>query len=146
MDSVRFQLLGSVRVVSERPTPLGRQSRTVLAALLLDAGHVVTVSALIDALREVDTAPRSAVGCVHDQIHGLRELLAGPRQESDKDSMIVTRPPGYVFTGDRSHVDLAVFRDQRSEPRFHRPLTDMTLTNIMGLVRCCRRHRGEQER
>jgi Transcriptional regulatory protein, C terminal len=48
---VRFTLLGLVRVaVGDREIPLSPAERTVLAALLLRAGEVVSVAALAEAI------------------------------------------------------------------------------------------------
>ena len=84
-------LLGLVRVaVGDREVPLPLKERTVLAALLLRAGEVVSVAALADAIWD-DAPPPSARNTIQGHIKRLRRLF-GPASER-----IVTRAPGYLI-------------------------------------------------
>jgi DNA-binding SARP family transcriptional activator len=110
MVALQFQLLGPVQMIAEGAGEQpGRQRSTVLAALLLSAGRVVAVDGLVDALWGSDTSPKSAVGRIHDHIHGLRRVLDATSPGAG--SLIVTRPPGYLYAGDPRQVDLTIFRE-----------------------------------
>lgn len=72
-----FQLLGPVACrAAGQPVALGPlKRRTLLAALLVDAGRPVTIEALIDRLWE-QAPPPAARNVVYSQIAHLRNLLA----------------------------------------------------------------------
>jgi DNA-binding SARP family transcriptional activator/pimeloyl-ACP methyl ester carboxylesterase len=85
------RLLGPVDVVVDgRPVPLPRShARTMLAALAVRAGHILSTDALIDAVWG-DDPPRTATHALHVHASRLRKL--------DPDGLrIVGRPGGYVL-------------------------------------------------
>jgi DNA-binding SARP family transcriptional activator/tetratricopeptide (TPR) repeat protein len=84
---VEFRVLGPLQVWSPdgRVRIGGRQPAKVLAALLLDAGRLVTVDALIDAAWDGE-APATAKHQVHKVVADLRRRLPGA---------IETDGPGY---------------------------------------------------
>ncbi len=101
---MEFRLLGPVEVVKDgnlQAIVAGRQE-IVLALLLLEANHVVSIDRLIDALWG-DRPPRTSKSQVQITVSTLRQFLG------DHD-LIVTRPPGYLLRVDDEHLDLARFR------------------------------------
>jgi DNA-binding SARP family transcriptional activator/tetratricopeptide (TPR) repeat protein len=109
-NSVCYRLLGPVSV-SQDGSPLrlgGPKQRTVLAALLLNAGRVVSEDLLMDLLWE-DALPASARGQLQVRIWELRNLLGR--------SAIVRRSSGYRIEVGRDELDIAVFDTVVSEAR-----------------------------
>ncbi|MFJ7337814.1 BTAD domain-containing putative transcriptional regulator [Streptomyces sp. NPDC101116] len=77
------------------------KSRALLAVLLLDAGRVVSVEALKDALWS-EAPPVSAQASLHNHIARLRRLLDDPGR-------LRTVPSGYVLRLDEGELDVHVF-------------------------------------
>jgi DNA-binding SARP family transcriptional activator len=96
-----FRLLGPLEAVAEdRRIPLPRgKPQALLARLLLDAGRVVAVEALLESLWE--RAPASAHKVLQGHVSQLRKAI-GP-------DLIETRPPGYVLHVARESYDLGRF-------------------------------------
>jgi DNA-binding SARP family transcriptional activator len=106
---VRFTLLGLVRVaVGDREVPLSPKERTVLAALLLRAGEVVSVAALAEAIWD-DAPPPSARNTIHGHVKRLRRLL-GPAS-----ARIVTRAPGYLIEVHPGELDSRTVTELRAQ-------------------------------
>ena len=106
---VRFTLLGLVRVtVGDREVPLPPKERTVLAALLLRAGEVVSVATLAEAIWD-DAPPPSARNTIQGHIKQLRRLL-GPES-----ARIVTRAPGYLIEVRPGELDSATVTELRAQ-------------------------------
>ena len=99
---MEFMLLGPFEVVlDELVIGIGSaRQKAVLASLLLEANHVVTIDRLIAAIWD-DSPPRTAKTQVQITISALRRLLG--------DDAIVTRPPGYLMEVPQQAVDLAHF-------------------------------------
>src|SRR5580658_6990034 len=72
------------------PVPRGRQ-RAVLAVLLLNAGRVVSLGEIAEALWD-SAPPPSAPATVRNYVKRLRRVL----ENADR-TRIVTRSPGYVI-------------------------------------------------
>ncbi|MEV4789285.1 BTAD domain-containing putative transcriptional regulator [Streptomyces tuirus] len=85
------------------------KSRVLLAALLLDAGRVVSVESLKDALWGGEP-PVSAQASLHNHITRLRRLLDDPGR-------LRTVPPGYVLRIEEGELDVHVFDAHVSEAR-----------------------------
>ena len=102
MPQLEFCLLGPVVVRRDGailPVPRGSQ-RAVLAALLLNAGRVVSVDELAETLW--GAAPRpSAQATVRNYVKRLRRVLGEDR--------IVTVAPGYAIRADPAELDVARF-------------------------------------
>jgi DNA-binding SARP family transcriptional activator/tetratricopeptide (TPR) repeat protein len=101
---VEFGLLGPLLVRSggaDVPVRRGRQ-RAVLAVLLLNAGRVVSVERLIDALWG-EVPPASADVAVRNYVMRLRRDLAGVK------CRVRTHPPGYLVTVDGEELDVSRF-------------------------------------
>ncbi len=75
--------------------------RTLLTVLLLDAGRVVSVEALKDALWG-GAPPVSALPSLHNHVARLRRLLGEPGR-------LLTAPTGYVLRVDDGELDVQVF-------------------------------------
>ncbi|MGH2694775.1 MAG: BTAD domain-containing putative transcriptional regulator, partial [Actinomycetota bacterium] len=99
MSELAFHVLGPLEVTrDDRPIPLGGPlQRRLLALLLLNAGRVVSVDALMDALWG-ERPPETAVKTIHKYVSELRKVLGGP-------SPIETRGGGYVAAIDPLTLD-----------------------------------------
>jgi len=99
---IEFRLLGPLEVVrGGAPIALGgRRRRAVLAALLLDAGRVVSIDRLAEDLYGGE-APATAATQIHRLVSELRRLLPEARLE--------TRSPGYLLGVAPDELDLARF-------------------------------------
>jgi YVTN family beta-propeller protein len=87
----------------------GRQQRAVLALLLADAGAVVSVGRLADALWGEET-PGGFVTTVQTYVFHLREVLEPARGHGAAANVLVTEPgSGYRLDTRGSSVDSAVF-------------------------------------
>ncbi|MGW1744848.1 BTAD domain-containing putative transcriptional regulator [Streptomyces sp. NPDC002092] len=75
--------------------------RTLLAALLLEAGRVVSVESLKDALWG-GAPPASAQASLHNHVARLRRLLDDPER-------LRAVPPGYVLRVEQGELDVHVF-------------------------------------
>jgi basic membrane lipoprotein Med (substrate-binding protein (PBP1-ABC) superfamily)/DNA-binding SARP family transcriptional activator len=99
---MEFRLLGPLEVTLDgRPVPLGGpKQRAVLAHLLLQANHVVSAEALIDALW-AEEPPESARSTLQGYVSHLRKALGVGRIEG--------RSPGYVLHAEAEEVDALRF-------------------------------------
>src|SRR5262245_24048109 len=102
---VEFRILGPLEVTGESgPISLGGpKQRGVLAILLLRANQVVPVEQLADELYD-GAVPATAAAQVRDHVSQLRKRL-GPGAES----VLETRPPGYVLRVDAQGLDALEF-------------------------------------
>ncbi|BEL12234.1 BTAD domain-containing putative transcriptional regulator [Actinoplanes sichuanensis] len=86
----------------------GASQRVILAALALNAGRPVTVSALADALWP-ESPPASARNSLQSHVARLRSRLATPGR-------ITLGPAGYRLDLPRSHVDALHLEDLAHDP------------------------------
>jgi len=110
---VEFGLLGPLVVRCEGasvPIAKGRQ-RALLAALLLDVGHLVTVRQLTDVLWG-DTPPAMARAALHNQIRRLRDALDGVGRDR-----ILTQPGGYLIHLEPGELDVIRMQDLLADAR-----------------------------
>ncbi|MDT3400460.1 BTAD domain-containing putative transcriptional regulator [Streptomyces sp. B1866] len=107
MEEAEFRLLGPVGIWHEgsRLGPTAAQQRSVLAALLLEPGRVVSVGRLVMAVWEEDP-PGTARNALQVHISRLRRLLA-PLPGTG----LTTTAQGYCLAVERGRVDLYRFRD-----------------------------------
>ena len=112
---MEFRVLGSIEARDGgRALPLGGpQQRRLLAVLLADAGKVVSVDRLVEAVWSGDPAPEGAARTTRTYVSRLRTALG--------DGFVVTREPGYLIdvTGaefDRDSFDELVVQARRLEP------------------------------
>lgn len=103
-DGLRFGLLGAPAVYDAKGEPHPVQSakgRTLLAALLLEPGRVVSVAALKDALWG-GAPPASAHASLQNHVTRLRRLLDDPGR-------LRAVPPGYRLRVADGELDVRVF-------------------------------------
>jgi DNA-binding SARP family transcriptional activator len=102
---MRFRLLGPLEVrVGEDWRGIGAPKwRSVLAALLIDAGQVVSADALINEVWG-DAPPARAANLVSIYVLRLRRLMG----DSDS-SLLVTRAPGYLLRVTAEDTDALLF-------------------------------------
>ncbi|WP_306369024.1 BTAD domain-containing putative transcriptional regulator [Nocardiopsis sp. CC223A] len=101
LPRVFFRLLGPLQVEVDSGQvriPPGRQ-QVILAALLLEAGRIVSTDYLVDAIWDEDP-PETARTQVQICVSRLRKSLAAT------DVALVTSPPGYLLRADREQVDV----------------------------------------
>ena len=112
---VDFAILGPLEAREEgEPIPLGGpKQRALLAMLLLEAGRVVSLDHLVEALWE-GNPPATAVASLQNFIAQLRKAL-GP-------DVIETRTPGYVVRLDPEQLDLARVRSLVDAARASEPM------------------------
>ncbi|HUR02046.1 MAG TPA: BTAD domain-containing putative transcriptional regulator [Nonomuraea sp.] len=99
-----FRVLGPVEVsVGSRLVTLTGKQRSLLAVLLLNAGRVVSLGALANAIwgRPAPASPDTRVRML---VSELRRALT-----EAGDGLIVTRPPGYLIHLEPGQLDLATF-------------------------------------
>ncbi|MFD2420352.1 AfsR/SARP family transcriptional regulator [Amycolatopsis pigmentata] len=108
-DRLEFRLLGPVEVWRgpERLVISSRHQRSVVAALALRPGRVVSVSALVDAVWEEESPP-SARRQVIKLVSRLRGVLG---------DAITTRSSDYVLNVEPDQVDVGVFESSVARAR-----------------------------
>ncbi|MGA5421259.1 AfsR/SARP family transcriptional regulator [Streptomyces lavendulocolor] len=111
---VDVRLLGPVEVLSEgaRVALNGSKPTSILAALVVHLGEVLSVERLVDLVWE-EEPPATARALVASHVSGLRRALAG----TEGSGAIRTRSPGYVADLPRSAVDARRFEDAFTEGR-----------------------------
>ena len=112
---IEFAILGPLEARAEgEPVPLGGpKQRALLALLLLDAGRVIAIDRLVDALWAGDP-PATAVASLQNFVGQLRKAL-GP-------DVIETRPPGYLVQLGPEQLDVARVRRLVDEARASEPV------------------------
>ena len=117
---LRFGVLGTFRVERDgQQVDLGpRLQRTLLAILLMDAGHVVPAARLIDLLWR-DGPPPAATASLQAYVSQLRRVLEPGRPPRAPATVLITQEPGYVLRATDDQVDAlrfqAMARRARSE-------------------------------
>jgi DNA-binding SARP family transcriptional activator len=108
---VRFALLGPLSV-SDGAGPVkvtGKLRRTLLAALLLDAGTPVSADRLAALLWGPDTSADTSAA-LHTQLMRLRQTLGD-------ENRIRAVPPGYLIDVEPDELDLRVFAEEHAAGR-----------------------------
>jgi DNA-binding SARP family transcriptional activator len=100
---LEFRILGPLEVLEDGRTLAlgGQKQRALLALLLLDAGRVVSVDRIVDALWG-ERPPRTAPTSLQNFVSRLRKALGT--------DILVTRPPGYLLRIEPEQLDLERFR------------------------------------
>lgn len=115
---MEFRVLGPVEVCSaDGSVPsIARKPALLLTAGLVEAGQVVSLDRLVDAVWG-DDPPTTAAKLVQSYVAGLRRVLHrhGGRE------VIVTRPGGYLFQPEAGRLDL-----ERFEHLLRRGRTEVT--------------------
>ena len=104
---VEFGLLGPLVVRNQGVTvPVARgKQRALLAALLLDAGHLLTTGQLVDVLWGA-APPVSARAALHNQVKRLRDALG-----ETAGGLVRTLPGGYLIHLDHGELDVTRMQD-----------------------------------
>src|ERR1044071_4126238 len=99
---LEFRILGPLEVLDAgRSISLGGQKqRALLALLLLDAGRVVSVDRIVDALWG-ERPPKTAPTSLQNFVSHLRKALGA--------DVLVTQPPGYVLRIAPEQLDVERF-------------------------------------
>lgn len=105
---IDYRILGPLELIrAGRPLPMARrQMAVILAALLLDAGTVVSTDSLSERLWG-DHPPRTGRTIIQCNVSRLRQLMS-PLPGS-ADDPIITRCPGYMLCIDPEQLDLLRF-------------------------------------
>ncbi|MBR7834800.1 tetratricopeptide repeat protein [Actinospica durhamensis] len=94
-ETVEYGLLGPVTVHCDGlPAALPRRQRELLAALLLSAGRVVSVEALLVTLWGA-APPPTARASLHNHVKRLRSVLDAGREPAER--RLLTEPGGYLL-------------------------------------------------
>ena len=111
---VEFAILGPLEVRADgEPVALGGpKQRALLTMLLLEAGRVVSIDRLVDALWE-GNPPTTSTASLQNFVAQLRKAL-GP-------DVIETRPPGYLIRLEPEQLDVARMRRLVDEARANEP-------------------------
>ena len=109
---VEFRLLGPVEAwAAQRRLEIGPpQHRLVLAALLVDAGRVVTTETLVDRVWG-DRPPMGARRSLHAIVSRLRQVLRQADLTGSRSPDVVYRSGGYLLDIDGGGVDWHRFLD-----------------------------------
>jgi DNA-binding SARP family transcriptional activator len=112
---VDFAILGPLEVRADgEQIPLGGpKQRALLTMLLLDAGRVVSLDRLVDALWEGDP-PATATASLQNFVAQLRKALGA--------ETIETRAPGYLVRLEPEQLDAARMRRLVDEARANEPV------------------------
>src|SRR5215472_6704818 len=108
---LNFAVLGAFRVERDgREVDLGpRLQRTLLAILVVEAGHAVPVDRLIGLLWR-DEPPAAAIASVQAYISQLRRVLEPGRAPRMPAQVLVTQDPGYMLRVTDDQVDALRFQ------------------------------------
>ena len=88
----------------------GRRQRAILAMLVCEAGHAVSVERLIDGVWG-EPAPSGVVTSVQSYVFHLRQVLEPDRPRGAPATVLVTEPGGYRLVADRRSVDATRFEE-----------------------------------
>ncbi|WP_205825693.1 AfsR/SARP family transcriptional regulator [Microbispora catharanthi] len=105
---LRFTLLGPVQMVVDGAplTGIAPRHRAVLAYLLLNAGRVIGIERLIDAMWGYDR-PDTARSQIHASITAIRKVLRG----AGAVGLLETRAGGYIARPEPGQVDAQEFTE-----------------------------------
>lgn len=117
-NAVRFALLGPVEVTRDGVdlAPTAPKVLQLLATLLSCPRQIVHTDAIIRELWASEP-PRSVRKTLHIYIHHLRRSLDQLGRPEGRESMLVTKSPGYLLWIDTSQVDVTQFRTLREQGR-----------------------------
>jgi DNA-binding SARP family transcriptional activator len=106
-----FRLFGPVEMwVGGRRIDVGQpRQRAVLAALLVDAGQVVTLPTLVDRVWG-DAPPDTARRTLHSYVARVRKVLAQAGAMGDEPTRLARRDGGYTLDVELDRVDVHRFR------------------------------------
>ncbi|HEV2376784.1 MAG TPA: AfsR/SARP family transcriptional regulator [Streptosporangiaceae bacterium] len=105
---MHISVLGPIEVTDAAgPLPLvGHRQRALLAVLALEAGRVVPVHRLVDAIWD-DSPPATARAKVQAHVCALRQVIG--QRAQDPAGPLLTCPPGYLLRLRDGELDLTEF-------------------------------------
>ena len=112
--SLEFGVLGPFEATRARGASLplaGRQQRAILALLVCEAGHAVSVERMVATLWG-DSAPAGALTSLQTYVFHLRQVLEPDRPRGSPGAILVTVPGATGWTSTRSVVDMTRFEEQ----------------------------------
>jgi DNA-binding SARP family transcriptional activator/WD40 repeat protein len=115
---MEFRILGPLQV-EDRGMPValgGAKQRTVLALMLLDANHVVSVDRLVDGVWG-ERPPARAASTLQVYVANLRKVLEPGRAPGSPPSVLLTQAPGYQLVVQPQQLDLTRFEALATEGR-----------------------------
>ena len=117
MREIEYRILGSVEVLLDgRPAPLlAPRQRAILAALLLERNHVVSVDRLAKQLWG-DSPPRRSRNTIQSLVLRIRRTLAAVNR-NPQGEVLLTRYPGYRLQVGPDQLDLDRFNSLVGEGR-----------------------------
>ncbi|MFF9645909.1 BTAD domain-containing putative transcriptional regulator [Kitasatospora aureofaciens] len=108
-----------IRVLGQMSVQVGRQrldlgpprQRALLALLLINAGRVVSVSAIVNAIWG-SSPPQAVVGTLQSYVSRLRKAIDSQAPVPPKDRLLALsyQAPGYVLEVDRNCIDASRFQ------------------------------------
>ncbi|WP_052914524.1 AfsR/SARP family transcriptional regulator [Protofrankia coriariae] len=119
METVRFELLGPLQLVSDRDGPRtisAAKIETLLAVLLIRANRPVFSEELISEIWG-EERPRRARAGLHVYVSHLRKMFA---HFGVRNAVIVTHPQGYLLAVDEALLDTCELRVSHARGRENR--------------------------
>ncbi len=113
-----FRILGPIEcTVAGKPVDIGGEKpQTILLALILAEGKMITTDRLID-LVWADTPPAKPNVTLRSYISHLRKLLEPDRASGAKPQILVTRAGGYAMEVPTEDVDARLFQQLANQVR-----------------------------
>jgi DNA-binding SARP family transcriptional activator/pimeloyl-ACP methyl ester carboxylesterase len=120
VSAVEFRILGPLEVARDgRKVELASpKQRAVLAALVLYANHVVSASALVEAVWS-GSPPATAAHALQVYVSALRRLLEPDRGADQAPALLLTRTPGYLLRVGPGQLDSDRFENLIAQGRAH---------------------------
>lgn len=112
-EGVLFRALGPLEASDAQGRPVaigGRRQLSILALMLINANHVVSVDRFVDILWPSSSPPKAAAA-LHVAISRLRRTLERDRPPRGSPSLLVSRPGGYLLQLERESFDVTRFED-----------------------------------
>ena len=116
---MRYGILGPLEVVGPDGQEVelgGPRQASVLAALLVDAGRVVSLDSLIDRVWG-GKPPSTAAATIQGYVSNLRKALEPGKTARTPSSVLVSKANGYSLLADPTTVDASVFESLVGEGR-----------------------------
>jgi DNA-binding SARP family transcriptional activator len=113
---LRFTLLGPLEIVRDGIdyAPTTPKLLQVLAMLVMNPGKIVHIDTIVQELW-ANEPPRSVRTTMHTYVYQLRRCIDENDLAPFGETMLVTKPPGYVFRIDPSQVDVFTFHALQKE-------------------------------
>ncbi|MEC3976923.1 AfsR/SARP family transcriptional regulator [Amycolatopsis sp. H20-H5] len=117
-DQVRFTVLGPLEVVKDGTdhAPTTPKVLQLLAMLVLHPGKVVHIDSIIQELWAGDP-PRSVRPTMHTYVYHLRRYVREIGLTNDSETVLLTKPPGYLLRIDPAQVDVFTFQQHCHQGR-----------------------------